>query len=370
MPDGLHELKKPVASLLADVLRNDLKQKRWRKFLPSELRLVETYRVSRRSVRKALAILTEEGMLSRPSRGKSRQILLGETSNSPHAVRRVVVLTPLAREDMSMSMQTYIREIHTSLRQANVEVVFECLPYQEERFREDAAVRHLEMHKADTWLVIDGVDAVLERLLAMNVPVVNVGGNAQAAGLCHSVSYEIASSVVHAYFLLQRRGHQRLMCLLDEKGGAEHDQTMQRLTHYMIERDISPSSVENFLVSCGSTTADLLTVLEKQFENPLTSPTAVVTSNDSLITVITWLATQRLKVPEDVSIINIGNDHVRDHIVPEIDCYTTPPKPLAQATVNVIQQLLVHPMADVGAKLLECEYQPGDSVKQKLTNSH
>ncbi len=358
-----HPLKKPLGEIVAQKLRDEIGAGKWTNYLPSEIQLSSDLEVSRKTLRVALSILTSEGYLSDPCRGKPREILSqskGSNLAKPKSAT-LIVITASPRNDLKSSMQAYLRDLTQSLHKKSIEIEFISLAFEAASIRQDTLKRNIVMHQADSYLVIEGNNQILSYLIDLKKPVFAIGGNSSYHKHCYNISYEITSTFSHAFHLLKRRGHQSFNFL--HKARQKDWEPMEaKIINRLESRGISSEDTVACLCFHEPDNEDLFRKLDALFRKP-DRPTALLTTNENVVATITWLAAKGFSVPQEVSILNIGDDPILKDIYPKLDIYATPSKPLALETSKQIERVLNGTVSEPDWSILECEYKPGDSVR-------
>ncbi len=216
------------------------------------------------------------------------------------------------------------------------------------------------MYRADAYLILEGNNQILSHLLDLEKPVFVIGGISPYHKHCYNISYEIISTFSHAFHLLKRRGHQSFN-FLHRARQKDWEPMKAKIINRLESRGISSEDTTTCLCLHEPDNEDLFSKLDALFRKP-DRPTALLTTNENVVATITWLAAKGFSVPQQVSILNIGDDPILKDIYPKLDMYATPSTPLALKTSKQIERVLNGTVSEPDSIILECEYEHGDSV--------
>lgn len=263
--------------------------------LPSEMDLCAEFEASRGTVRKALGLLVKEGIIRRNKRAGTtviaprwrparRKLLCGVMPNAfnPEFVRFMCTFRGRAVES----------GYWTHALSSNF------APAGRERFLEEIA----QAGAAGVVVLPHPLDGgrLYDWLRAEDVPYVVVNDFwTDCRGHDH-IAYDEAAGVSMAVHRLADLGHKRL-ALIETDSGWARSRAIARFLDALTKHDLPSSDANVFLCDpCAPP-------LERLFGKGGLNPTALVTLYDvSTTAVIPKLRKLRLRVPEDVSVVNVG----------------------------------------------------------------
>lgn len=356
--------REPLANVVAEQLKKLIENGELVGVLPGEYVLLEKLQVSRKTVRSALQILTTSGHISAPSRGQRRRVL---TPNSTRNVKQhnVAILTPTPLDTLNVSTKDLLRLVRLKLEKHDARCDFYHTDTTLKRDFRKKLGETLSSHKADLWIIFDANEAVIKEARSLDVPVLVCGSDYPLPENFHAVSYDLGPTVSHAFHLLLRHGHQRIFYPVTATRDIPAQVSQAFATH-----GITVTAKQIFPTYEGSKES-LVNLLEREClghksldKTPPTNASAIITDNSNITTVMTWLGKHQLRVPEEVAVLNIGDDPVLADIYPQIDHYTTGYKPLGKKIGSLALKLIKNPLLKPEKHTLLSEYIPGESIEQ------
>lgn len=352
-----------LASQAADILREQIQHKKFVKILPGETPLAANLHVSRKTVREALVILENEKLISAPEAGKRREILTvdqGSEDSNVAVLDTVRILIPLPIKQMHASAQHFFRSYCQYLGIDEDDVEYHSMPYASPKIDVSPRIAELvESHPAALWVVWEITAEVADVMENLEQNVIACGGISNID--IPVVSYHSPSALMHAQHKLIQQGHSRIVRPLNHLKADS-----SAMTKVLMEANINVDKEFHFPYYKGDSKSlsEMLTRLFSN-ENP---PTAFITAGpNQLIFLITWLASIKLSVPEDISILHIGSDPLLESIYPRISHYSTSSGPLARELARLSQILLNSPRKKMPHKYFYMEYEAGDSLSKAST---
>jgi LacI family transcriptional regulator len=92
-------------------------------------------------------------------------------------------------------------------------------------------------------------------------------------------------------------------------------------------------------------------------------PTALVaTRSRQVLTILSWLAQNRLAIPSDLSVITLDHSPFLDHLIPQVTCYRIDVEHTAKSLYRKALELAKSPAMDCTAEALMPEFVSGASV--------
>ena len=323
-----------LAQQAAALIRARIEAGEWRDVLPGETQLGAAMDISRPTVRKALDILTEQGILVAAEKGKSRQ-LRERVGTGALRSALVNVLLPMPLHELTPGYQGGIGQLRERLeaRGREVGLVVGARAWQGKRCGTHLAAI-LDRHPAAAWVVIDPTPSIERWLEETRVPCVCVGGTYQHH--LPRVGSEGNLTIRRAARMLIDLGHRRIVYPVHDTYG---EQMVVHFRGAMEETGVVWS--ESFHAPRWPGHANnLFPLLERLFSRP-EPPTAFITLGlFNLLPLVTWLGGQRLRIPDEVSVIHILNDPLLESIYPSLTRFSSRREKLNRATVEFVDRLM------------------------------
>lgn len=306
--------RQTLVTQAAEYLRDALRHGEWTDFLPGSRALCDRLQISGYTLHQALMILQSEKLIS-IAHGRRIKVLRKKPprATARTSSRMVVALTTQSLEEMT-SPYCFVKLQH-SLQMAG----FELLVHSDPRLRWQNSPRRLEKLIRDIpaacW-VLFSVNADVQRWF-MERKVSAIISGTRHSGICLPAVESDISNLCHAAVdSFVSKGHTRL-AYLAFKSETAGDQAM--------ERDF----VKSFSARCGSdgyakifhhncTVDGICSTMAALWAAPNRPTGILVKAPGHTATAVSYLLSNGVKLPRDVSIISV--DHTRFHreIVPSI----------------------------------------------------
>lgn len=349
--------RRSLVSDCARVMKARIAAGEWKDFLPGERQLAELLNVGRDTIRLMLAELTAEGAVDRGSAGKRRRILL--QNSRPRKSRgggwRIGMLSPFRLERLSQSMLAEVDHIRSILAQRGGVLDLVVPSWYDGAEPRKKLAKLLETEKRDAWILHRSSKAVQLAFQNLRTPCVIRGHPHPGVQLPH-MDFDWEAVGRHAVGALWRKNHRRIAMLLPMDGMRGNTAAWQGATSFH-----EPGMVISDLWEDGSN-ENLVKVMTEALARP-DPPTAVITIRPrQTITLLTWLGTKGLRVPQDLSLVSLATDPVMAHLVPAITSYQLDPLVFAKRVVRHLESVMAGHTGTHGSLLLMPEVLAGASV--------
>lgn len=285
-------------------LREGIRSGRWSGQLPGVLRLATTLDVSKDTVRAALRIIEQEGFLTGMGHGRNRTVVSSEKAIGSRRPLRVALLFRDALEDQNSSMQRLVLQVQRRVEAAGHTCFFAPRTQTGLKFSVARIARVVNLTPADAWIVAGGDLPLLQWFAQQSVPAMALGGRHGA---------DLAGTGVDGTPLIRevtRRlldlGHRRIVMMCPR---AWREPTRSRVVQaFMDELNSEGIQASDYNAPDWEPTQEgVQALLGSLFR--ITPPTALIVEEPAhAVAVITHLAQQRLRVPQDVSLISMGRE--------------------------------------------------------------
>jgi len=330
----MHASFQSISEQVAATLRDEIKTGRWWKTLPGERQIAERLSVSRKTVRKALAILRKEGLVQTE---RSRPSACVHSRNRPkHSPgTKVMLLLPEPLEGARPFTVLWVNHLMALLHETGVplEVVSGWKYYGTRAGR--SLRRLIDTHPARCWILARS-HLTLQQWFAENqVPAV-VAGSAHAGVSLPSVDIDHRALCRHAALTFLRQGHRRLALFLAKAGHAGVDESARGF-----HDGIATSTTAGPPLICRPAKGPGSVIRElKRLQALPRPPTGYLLSNSfSYLTVLSHSALQGLRVPRDISLISRDEEPFLSHLEPTPTRYAIRPAKFAAALHQAIKRV-------------------------------
>ena len=312
----------------ADLIREGIVGGRLGPKLPGENEMARMLDVSRPTIRGALELLEEEAVVAPASNGIARRVSKDwfARKKSGPAVR---FLLPTPLHERSAGFQAGMLQIRERFASHGAEVVFQVSSAFRVNHPERILANETAGSDCDVWMVVDATPEIEAWLEARQLPCVCVGGSYR-----HHLP-RTGGDGDHAIRAAARSllalGHRRIVYPLHNAYGVqmvapfravleEHGVEWNEHFHAPVWKD----HVENFFP-----------VLARMFASAK-PPTAFLTLGvRNLLPVLTWLGHHGLRVPEDVSLIEMIDDPLMEYLCPPVTRYFLDRDKVCHAAVDL-----------------------------------
>lgn len=284
-----------IAEQVAQVLREGLRQDRWRGTMPGRLRLADELGVNHKTANAALQILEDEGVLVPRGAGRQREIVKS-SGCAPSSLRMAILL--YEPEDLEVH---YIVELRHQLAEAGHSVHFASKTMCELGMNLTRIAHLVQQTQADAWIVVAGSREVLEWFAARPTPTFALFGRLISVPLA-STSPKKAEAMKEVVDRLVALGHHRIVMLAREDRRKPEPGFFERLFYEKLASCGIQTSAYN-LPEWGDNPEELQRILNSLFRH--TPPTAIIIADLSLFFAVqTHLARLGFIVPDNVSLVS------------------------------------------------------------------
>ena len=339
----------------ADYLREQIVSGRWGLALPAERQLAGELQVARNTLRKAIHILSEEGLLYVPEGHRRHCIAMPEGGAVDFPVlTRVAFLTNTALEQLPSHTLLRADLMRRALISNHVE--FRVLTSRAFRMTRPAtALKELMMaHPGCMWILHHATEPIQRWFEAEGIPCI-VFGTAYPGINLPSFAIDLAASMRHAMGLLRKQGHTSLVLVEPEQALAGH----LRVRSVMEEQAASWDSIRS-LVWDGDQVA--FPVAVKAMMQSAHPPSAFILMDAShTIALYSTFCHLGLRIPADASVVALFDDPFLARVVPKLAHYRESAEVEAKRMVTLVRQALRGTKLPASSTLLQ-EFVPGGTV--------
>ena len=337
MPSGTRRFVS-LSAQVADALREEINKGAWGEWLPGERALTDTFQVSRKTVRKALVLLSSEGQVEAvPTFGN--RIVAGKSKGrrSVPAEPVVTLLTPAPLDHMRPYTSLWVSHLKSLLIENGVRLRTMDGKKFFSRHPGPALEKLAGQQATACWLLANSTEATQRWFMEQGKACVIAGSCHPGIDLPHA-DLDHYALCRHAAGVLLGAGH-RQVALLNERAGRAGD--IESEAGFIAGvRDSPHPAASALVVHHEHSPGSLGKALQRLLEMPK-PPTALLVSNGaSYLTVISALAQRHLRVPQDISIISRDAEPFLDFLVPMPARYAASPNAFAKKLLKPLLQSL------------------------------
>lgn len=355
-----------LAAQVAARITREVRDKTWVDRLPGERTIADTLQVSRKTVRKALALLQRDGIiqtvhgLGHEIVGRPQQRGAGRTEES------VGLLVPESIDQLRPFTALWVDVLRALLIEKNIRfAIFSGHRYFSQH-PDKALARLVAQNPQDCWLLAHSNERVQQWFQDHGVKCVIAGSSHHGLDL-PNVDLDYFAVCRHAVGVMLRHGHRRLGLLTrvsQRAGDLESEAGFSagaRLPGY--------SAVTPHIMRHDGSVPGVNRMLARMFDLP-SPPTALLVANPVYyLTTVAFLAQRRLCVPEDVSLVSRDDDTFLSYLSPEPARYSCNPRTFAKRLMQPLVLQLQGESLPHHSFRIEPKFLPGPSLAQLGTKA-
>lgn len=351
--------RRSLVEITVEHLRQSLSQGRWKTHLPGVRPLADELKVSKETVRAALAILENSGELKCQGAGRFRQICSPPLSvNSLQQKLRVAVLPyhPLGSGN-SQSMQLLLKLVATVTHSGH-DCFIASLSHSQIEHHPRRLSRLVQSSAADAWVSYSPCEEVLAWFLEREIPIITIGGHTQNLPVACTRS-DSTQAVQETVDLLVRYRHRR-MVMICPRFWREPDlhPSAQAFLNRMKHHGLPTSSFN--LPPWEETANGVTTLLHALFQT--TPPTALIVLDPSVaVAAVLHLNQHGMGVPADVSVISMTEDAAFSYLQPPMSHFQWEIDPHVRRITQWVRDL-ARGRADTETKAIQANFVPGGTI--------
>ncbi|BCX46167.1 hypothetical protein HAHE_00750 [Haloferula helveola] len=297
---------------LSELIRERIETGEWTDKLPSERILADEFLVSRTTLRRALEILTRDGLIEAPSaRCTLRAIRKSKARRTAPTHREVCFLTPTLHVSPLLTEQ--IATMRGLFTQAGIKVASEESASLVDRRDPSAHLRRIVARHPDAMWVLHKMPESVQRWFQANGLPTVIFGSAFPEVSLPSVDVDFRAAAHHAAGLCLARGCRRIGLLIHRTPLAGDEKTVSAVSA-VLTRQGSPAPK---VMRHDSNRARLMDALDREFlDNPDACDALIVANHHHLLTVQSHLLHRGIRLPEQLSLVYLSNDPSAERLSP------------------------------------------------------
>lgn len=325
---GHHAAYQSRSHQVAEHLKRLIGAGRWPERLPSERALARQINVGRDTIRAALALLQEEGIvLERSRKGTRARKSTGQKSSRP--LLTAGLLLPMKMEHTTYRTLAWVSELLQLLYQEQIQVqIYDNYFHQLHLFRKLTDMAH-----HDRWILFFPDTKALEWIRQHQLRAVVIGSIDEAWGL-PSVNIHYRALCRHAVGRMVQLNHRNLVFILHQRDRGEDAESIAGFREGVAtsgQADVTGN------IEYHNGTPEGLCALADRLLAAKQRPTAwLVAVAPHFQTILMHLLRRGVSIPGDISLISQDSEPWQNFSTPEPTRYAADVRALAKRTVRQI----------------------------------
>ena len=346
-----------MVEMVRQMLLNDIRRRRWTTDMPSERHLGKELRVSRPTLRLALHLLADEGVIKLQRRRPCRIVKTAIVNTCPTKRRSEIILLYNIRTKPDL----------TSIATLVVQLQQKCHPFgyglrmldymQSGKKGIAASLLHIDAEYRPSMYLLMSVPAAVHAWFARRkIPCVILGSHEPGIELA-TIEQDQVALVRHAVTHLFRNGHRRIGFLqapMSSVGALQGLEAFYTACSKLADRGVKGTA----LTSAGRPEA--VTSAVRRMFTGVNPPTAVIFADLELgIGLYTTLASLRLHIPRQVSVLSLSHWPLLDFLNPQPTCYSAPWEKISSHIMQFVESLARFGTWSRKTRVIFSELRPG-----------
>ena len=349
--------KRTYVEQVADHLRRQILSGTWQTVLPSERELAGHLQAARNTIRSAIQLLADEGLIHVQDGRRRHYICRPDPSTkAPTAPRlsRAILLTNAPISALTSHTLLRLDLIRGMLSGSGIDLhVLSSRAFKMER----PAVTLQELtdaHPNSLWILHHSTEPMQRWFLSQKIPCLTWGSAFPGISL-PGLAFDLAASMRHCMGVLKAQGHTSVAFV-----EPRHLLAGQRAARGVMEEPSHRWARVRSLVWDGNYALFPKTV-NKLMQQPRPPTAFIVTQCRHILVLYSTFCHLGIQVPGDVSSVALFDDPQMSHIVPPLSCYRENAEMESRRMATLIRQAMRGFFPQRFTTLLQ-EYAPGHSI--------
>lgn len=348
--------RRSLAAQLAGVLREEIQAGTWGQSFPGELALCERFKVSRTTLRSALAELEQEGWI-KAGQGRRREILRLHHAVSPPSERKVVLLSPVGLSEVTPAALFWMDALRAVLAGAGYgfEVHHSHASYSARPGRALAALA--DGLRAAGWVLYLSTEPMQRWFEERRLPCL-IAGSRHPGIFLPALDTDYRALCRHAAGLCLARGRRRLALVMAEPEAAGDLESERGF----LEATAKTPDADAQVVRHDGSVAGLCLLLDRLLKRPAPPTAYVVSKAGHALTLVSHLARRGARLPGDALVVSRDDDPMLAHLVPGVARYAVDQARFARRASRLLLELLQGGPRHGRVELLMPRFVPGETL--------
>ena len=326
--------------------------------LPGENQLSESLNVSRHTLRRALAILVEDGYLE-IAKGKKTRILKHADKSSRKHSKTVCFISAFSWHSLQNSTKSLIHQFREKL--ATEGIRWEEFFDPEFNVSSQTCRELIKQRPNACWVLISATHA-MQRFFQ------EADENTIVIGTCHpgvelpSIDWDFNAIGFHAGGIFSRNNHHRI-ALIRPKVREEPAGDVATKSGLLSSFKKMPSSELQLIdIQAAPSLAEFRIAFERLMSSP-NRPTAIFTyGHDETLTVLTLALQLGIRIPEELSLLARADHPILCRTIPQVSRYERDSDKLIRTTLRLLRKMLEGQRLPVTPCRLIPQLTPGETL--------
>ncbi|QXD26128.1 substrate-binding domain-containing protein [Opitutia bacterium ISCC 51] len=344
-------------------LKSNIANKNWRNTLPSERQLTDQFQVSRGTLRYALRILQEEGIIaSIPGSGYLIKKRIKQEFPQTEAVS-IGILIGAQEENEEARSLTWIPALQHRVAKRGWNVfIHDSIP-EISRSPATGLKKLIKSTNHKCWLLIRCSKNIQSQFRNQSIPAIICGSPFRGIDL-PSIDLNYEAIGRHAAGLLASKGHQRIGYVRSRTVFPGDQECLASFKSTLLNSSAKPSlKIVRHAVEAHDYRATLEQVISGN--NPITA--LFIDSPFQYLRIFTQALEMGIKIPSDLSLISRHECDFLHHLSPKPACYEFNPRKRAVKIHQILEERIQGDTLRNHRTLLIPEFRTGKSIKRTKT---
>ncbi len=344
-----------LSSQAADSIRTAIGDRVWKEFLPSERRLCELFQVSRPTVRSALRLLAQEGLIE-IRHGRRNRLLGPATAAAAPRSRLVVLVTHRPLNATTLTAYQGISDLRTHLTEHGFTMEILVCSARSAGARRRKLETFLRQNRVLCCVLLSVGRELQEWFAAQSIPAL-VLGSCHAAVQLPSLDVDYRAVCRHAVGVLRAKGHRRIAFFVPDSGAAG-----DLVSEEGFRAGFGPADAgaEGLVVRHQGTPAHLAARLDELLAAPRPPTALLVAKPAHTLAVVFHLLRRGRRVPDELALISRDHDPLFEGVLAH---YRFGPENFSHRLSRLMLQMVNHGHVPPEPHLIFPDFVPGATVK-------
>lgn len=332
----------------------------FRDMLPGELQLKKRLRVGRDTLRLALKLLTQEGWVTPPTKGRQRWVEAEHPAIAAALKATQLPVTFLSPKSASLTVGTFMEMEDTQMRLAEQgrQIRYVAPAVFHLKRPEYHLERLVRANPSAAWILYIVSEPIQQWFEKQGLPTFIYGSPFPGVSLPY-IGSNWEEAAFHAGIQLVRRGHHTI-------GIMEYHMRLPGVVREEqgLERALGVSKGEGRLIRFKDerTPESIVKALEQVFAMRERPTALVFTYTSQVLTCYSWMVSRGIRVPADISILSLANDNWFEDLFPPLCYYRPDTKLMSRSIADHVLELVETGQVTRKSRYIPLEYVSGATI--------